>query len=77
MTHVDDIKAVEDYTVPIIGALSFIPALALTYFLWNYGFIAGASVSIPIIAGSTTRHNRRTKINRFNLLHYDSKRFRK
>jgi len=77
ITHVDDIKAVEDYTVQIIGALSFIPALALTYLLWNFGFIAGASISIPIIAGSTTKHNQRTKINQFNFLYYDSKRFRR
>jgi len=74
--HVDDIKAVEDKTVPIIGILTFIPAVALTYILWNYGFVAYASIALPIIATTSARHNQRTKINQFNLLYYDSKRRR-
>ena len=76
LTHVDDIKAVEDKTVLIIGVLSFLPALALTYLFLSYGFIAFATISIPIIAGASARQNQRTKINQFNLLYYDSKRLR-
>ncbi len=74
--HVDDVKAITDKTVAIIGCLAFIPALITTYLLWNVGFIAYATIAFPIIASASARQNQRTKINRFNLMYYDSKRFR-
>ncbi|WP_430814448.1 hypothetical protein [Carboxylicivirga sp. RSCT41] len=75
--HVDDVKAVADKTVAITGLIAFFPALTASYFLFQYGFIAYATIALPVIASSSARHNQRTKINQFNLLHYDSKRNRR
>lgn len=75
--HVDDVRAENDKTVPIIGVLTFLSALFLTYWLWQYGFIAYATIALPIIASASARQNQHTKIKQFNLMYYDSKRLRK
>ncbi len=74
--HVDDVRAEHDNTVTIIGILTLIPAIAFTYILWNVGFIAYLTLAFPIIATTSARQSQRTKINRFNLMYYDSKRLR-
>ncbi len=74
--HVDDVRAEHDKTVAIIGVLSLIPAIILTYLLLNIGFIAFVTLAFPIIATTSARQSQRTKINRFNLMYYDSKRLR-
>lgn len=74
--HVDDVRAEHDKTVAIIGVVSFVPALILTFLLFNLGFIAFITLAFPIIATTSARQNQRTKVNRFNLMYYDSKRLR-
>lgn len=75
--HVDDVKAVEGLSVKLVGLFSILVAIALTIFFWNFGFIALASFTIPILITTTVNKNQRTKINQFNLMYYDSNRLRK
>ncbi|TAJ13483.1 hypothetical protein DMA11_08700 [Marinilabiliaceae bacterium JC017] len=74
--HVDDVVAENDLTVPIIGGISFIAAVFLTLYFLEMGFIAYATLALPVIAAGSARQNQRNRINQFNQLHYDSKRFR-
>lgn len=72
--HIDDVKAVNDFTVPVIGGISVILAIFLTIWFWDWGFISTASFVIPVLLTVTTRQNQRSKINQFNRLYYNSKR---
>lgn len=74
--HVDDVKAVNDLTVPLVGIFSLFLAVFITIWLWNWGFISVVSFSIPILLSVTTRKNQSIRINQFNQLYYDSKRLR-
>jgi uncharacterized protein (DUF983 family) len=75
--HVDDVKAIDGLSVKLVGLFSIIVAIVLTVFFWQFGYIALASFTIPILITTTVNKNQRTKINQFNLMYYDSQRLRK
>ncbi len=75
--HVDDVKAINDFSVKIIGLISIIVAIVLTKLFWDLGFIAAASFTIPLLLISTVNKNQSNKIKQFNMLYYDSKRIKK
>ena len=72
VTHVDDVKATKDLTIPLISIVSILLAVFLTIWFWNWGFISTASFIIPLLLISTTSKNERTKISLFNQMYYDS-----
>ncbi len=75
--HVDDVKAVNGALLKLVGIISIVIALALTFLFWQYGFIAFVSFSIPALMITTVHQTQSAKIKQFNLLKYNSNRTRK
>lgn len=72
--YVDDVIAEKNMTlIYIIGGISFLLAIGLTYFFWHYGFIATVSISIPILLSVTINQSERSKVRVFNDMYYNSK----
>jgi hypothetical protein len=72
--YVDEVVAIKnDRLIYLVGGISFLLAIAITYFFWHYGFIATASFSIPILLSVTINQNERTNVRVFNDLFFNSK----
>jgi len=74
--HVDEVVAEHDFTVLIAGIFFTLIGVLATVWLWNKGFIAWVSFSIPVFGTTAIMNHERNKIKMFNLGKYDSKRSR-
>jgi len=74
--HVDDVVAEHDFTVLIAASIFIIVGAVCTVLLWNKGFIATLSLTIPIFGTAAITNHERNKIKMFNYGKFDSKRGR-
>ncbi len=72
--YVDEVYAEKNLTlIYIVGGISFLLAIGLIYFFWQYGYIATVSISIPILLSATINQKERNKVRVFNDMYYNSK----
>ncbi|NOU62005.1 hypothetical protein [Marinifilum caeruleilacunae] len=72
--YVDEVIAEKnDSLIFIVGGISFLLAIALTYFFWHYGYIAAVSFAIPLLLSTTISQNQRNSVNLFNGMYFNSK----
>lgn len=74
--HVDDVVAEHDFTILIAGIIFTVIGAICTVWLWNKGWIATMTLTIPIFGTAAITNHERNKIKMFNFGKYDSKRNR-